>query len=654
MDLSVQILSDVTVWNKYARHINDLGRRETYDEVCNRYEAMMIKRYPGIEQSIKEKMLYIRQRKVLPSMRGFQFAGPAIDKNESRIYNCAFLPLNDVKSFSETMFLLLGGTGVGFSVQTTHVSKLPTIKIPTQQQKFVVDDSIEGWADAVKYLMKSFLGQRKYEPRFDFSAIRPKGERLITAGGKAPGPEPLKRCLFNIRQILTRKSNGEQLTPLECYDIQCHIADAVLAGGIRRAAMICLFDRFDEEMITCKSGPWWENNPQRGRSNNSAVLPRGIVTKDEFMKLWKMIEFSGAGEPGIYWTNDINWGTNPCCEIALKPYQFCNLCEINAGAVSTQEELNEAVSAGSFFGTLQAGFTDFHYLRPIWKETTEEDALVGVGMTGICSGSVLNLDLEEAAKVACDVNEETAKVIGINKAARVTTVKPSGTSSCVLGSSSGIHAWHDDYYLRRMQLNSQEALVPFFLENHPELIAPYEAIPGSYVLEFPQKAPEGAILRNEESAIDFLNRTHKFNMEWVRQGHRSGANTNNVSATCSIKKLPKMKKNVFPVGDSSLKNLVETWTPETDSFGQTVYAINEWPEVGEWMWENREFYNGLSVLPYDGGTYRQAPFETISKEKYERLIKSLSSVDLTKVIENEDTTNHTQELACAGGACEIK
>ena len=233
-------------------------------------------------------------------------------------------------------------------------------------------------------------------------------------------------------------------------------------------------------------------------------------------------------------------------------------------------------------------------------------------------------------------------------------MKPSGTSSCVLGSSSGIHAWHDDYYVRRMQLNSAEALVPFFLENHPELIAPYEAIPGSYVLEFPQKAPKGAILRNEESAIDFLKRTHKFNTEWVREGHRSGDNSNNVSATCSIKKLPKMKQETFPVtDDKGVQTQKVVYTPETDRYGQPVYAINEWPAVGLWMWENRDSYNGLSVLPYDGGTYKQAPFETISKSKYDRLMKSLVDVDLTKVIENEDSTSHTQELACAGGACEV-
>lgn len=330
------------------------------------------------------------------------------------------------------------------------------------------------------------------------------------------------------------------------------------------------------------------------------------------------------------------------------------MTEINAGTVKDQNDLMNRVKAAAYFGTLQAGFTDFHYLRPIWREITEEDALVGVGMTGICSGNVLDLDLEAAALLAVRVNEKVARSIGINSAARVTTVKPSGTSSCVLGSSSGIHGWHDDYYIRRMQLNGQEALVPFFLKNHPELIKPYEAIPGSYVLEFPQKAPKNAILRNEESAVDFLDRVHKFNMDWVRKGHVRGENTNNVSATCSIKKMPKMKEETFPVTDENGKqSRVTVYTPETDRYGNPVYAINEWPAVGEWMWKNKEYYNGLSVLPYDGGTYRQSPFESISKGKYERLMKSLVDVDLTGVMETEDSTSHTQELACSAGSCDI-
>lgn len=325
MDRSSEILSNVVVWDKYARYIENLQRRETFEEVCDRYQQMMTDRYPDLKPSILVAMKEVRSKKILPSMRGMQFAGAAIEKNESRIYNCSYLPIDDYRAFSETMFLLLGGTGVGYSVQKQHIALLPSIKKPEKSQKFVVEDSIEGWADAIKYLMKSYFGLRAYKPRFDFSAIRAKGERLITAGGKAPGPEPLKTCLFHIETILERVQEGDKLRPIDCHDILCHIADAVLAGGIRRAAMISLFSRDDLDMITCKSGKYYETNPQRDRANNSAILPRGEVSKEEFNELFKLIKASGAGEPGIYWTNNEDWGTNPCAEIALKPFQFCNL-----------------------------------------------------------------------------------------------------------------------------------------------------------------------------------------------------------------------------------------------------------------------------------------------------------------------------------------
>ena len=618
MDKSNKILSDITVWNKYARYKDEEQRRESYEEVCSRYESMMIQRYPEVKGEVQKNIHKIKEREILPSMRGMQFAGKAIEKNESRIYNCAFLPVDDYRAFSETMFLLLGGTGVGYSVQAHHVSRLPAIHAPEHSQKYVVEDSIEGWADAVKYLMKSYFGLRKFKPRFDFSAIRDKGERLVTAGGKAPGSGPLKRCLLEIELILSRLPEGRKLTPLECHDIQCHIADAVLAGGIRRAAMISLFDRFDNDMITCKSGDWWETNGQRGRANNSAVLPRNEVTEPEFMKLWSLIKASGSGEPGVYWTNNRDWGTNPCCEIALKPFQFCNLTEINVSIIKTQEELEENIGIASFFGTLQAGITDFHYLRPIWRETTAEDALIGVGMTGIASHSVEKLDLKAAAAVAVKVNKVTADLIGINPSSRVTTVKPSGSTSCVVGSSSGIHAWHAEYYIRRMELNAGEALVPYLLENHPELIKPLERRPGDYVLEFPQSAPKGAIIRTEETAVEFLDRVYRFNTEWVQEGHVKGDNCNNVSATCSIRE-------------------------------------DEWVYVGDWMWDERDTYNGMSVLPYyeEDSTYTQMPFETIDKATFDKMYASLENVDISKITETEDGTTLTENVACGGNSCEI-
>jgi ribonucleoside-diphosphate reductase alpha chain len=513
------------------------------------------------------------------------------------------------------MFLLLGGCGVGYSVQKHHIDQLPEIVKPIKEKRFLVGDSIEGWADAVKILMKSYLlgGPR---PKFDFRDVRPKGAMLITAGGKAPGPEPLKECLFQIQKILDRKENGDRLSPIECHDIICYIADAVLSGGIRRAALISLFSFDDDEMLTSKFGAWWENNPQRGRANNSAVILRDRIVKEEFLDLWKKIELSNAGEPGFFLTNDKDWGTNPCAEIALKPFQFCNLCEVNVSNLESQEDFNERVKLASFIGTLQASYTDFHYLRDVWKKTTEKDALIGVGMTGIASGAVLKLNMKEAAIIVKEENERVAKILGINKAARCTTVKPSGTTSMVLGTSSGVHAWHDKFYLRRMRLGKNEALYTHLAINHPELVEDEYFKPQTQaVVAVPQRAPEGAITRSE-SAMDLLHRLEKLHKEWIKPGHRTGRNTHNVSVTISLK-------------------------PE------------EWVEVGEWAWNNRNNYTALSCLPYDNGSYVQAPFETITEEQFNEAITKLHEVDLSKVIEQQDNTDQKGELACAGGACEI-
>ena len=616
MNIGLEILSDIVVFNKYAKYLPSENRRETYPEIIDRYVNMMKDKYPSLTKDIDDNAVYLYDKKVLPSMRALQFAGEAIKKNEARIYNCCYLPVDDYRAFSETMFLLLGGTGVGYSVQKSHIENLPEIRKPLKSQKFLVGDSIEGWADAVKHLVASYFGKRS-KPRFDFSDIRPKGTRLITAGGKAPGPEPLKECLFKIEQILDRKNDGEKLSSLEVHDIICHIADSVLAGGIRRAALISLFSADDEDMLTCKFGSWWETNPQRGRANNSAVLIRHKITKQFFLDLWKKIELSGSGEPGFYFSNNPDWGTNPCCEIALRPYQFCNLCEVNVSDVSSEDDFKDRVIVASFFGTLQAGYTDFHYLRPIWKKTTEKDALIGVGMTGIASMEVMKYNLEEAAALVKDTNEYIARIININKAARTTCVKPSGTTSCVLGTSSGIHAWHNEYYIRRMQMTKSEELYTYLKINHPELIADHLLLPSSAVVEIPIKAPEGSVTRHE-SALELLERVKKISNEWVRAGHRTGDNTHNVSATITIQE-------------------------------------DEWKSVGEWMWDNKESYNGLSVLPFFGGSYSQAPFEDITEEQYEEMVKHLHSINLYKVVEMEDITNLAGEVACSGAdSCEIK
>tara|TARA_R100001443_G_scaffold6208_2_gene14961 strand:+ start:850 stop:2709 length:1860 start_codon:yes stop_codon:yes gene_type:complete len=619
MEISNQILSEITVYMKYAKFVPELNRRETWEELVTRNKEMHQKKFPMLKDEIEEKYKLVYDKKVLPSMRSLQFGGKPIEISPNRIYNCAYLPIDSVDAFSETMFLLLGGTGVGYSVQRHHVNKLPMIQkpYPKRKRRFLIGDSIEGWADAIKVLMKSYMNGGGSRIEFDYSDVRPKGAMLVTSGGKAPGPQPLKECILKVKGILDTKETGDRLTTLEAHDIVCHIADAVLAGGIRRAALISLFNADDDEMISCKSGNWWETNPQRGRANNSACLMRHKITQDFFMDLWKRVELSGAGEPGIYLNNDKDWGTNPCCEIALRPNQFCNLCEINVSNIESQDDLNERVKAASFIGTLQAGYTDFHYLRDVWKETTEKDALIGVSMTGIGSGIVLGYDMKKAASLVKRENTRVAKIIGINKSARTTTVKPAGTTSLVLGTSSGIHAWHNDYYIRRIRVGKNESIYNYLKTNHPDLVEDEYFRPhDTAVIQVPQKAPEGSILRTE-SPFKTLERVKKVAAEWVAPGHRAGSNTHNVSATISLKQ-------------------------------------DEWELAGEWMWTNRNYYNGLSVLPYDGGTYTQAPFEDITKEKYEEMMKSLAEVDLSNVVEIEDNTNLSGELACAGGSCEIQ
>ena len=335
------------------------------------------------------------------------------------------------------------------------------------------------------------------------------------------------------------------------------------------------------------------------------------------MDLWERVKASGAGEPGFYFTFDKDWGTNPCCEIALRPFQFCNLTEVNVSNVSTQEEYEARVRAAAFIGTLQASYTDFHYLRPVWQRSTEKDALIGVSMTGIASGQVLEMDMKAAAKIVREENVRVANIIGINAAARSTCVKPAGTTSLTLGTSSGIHAWHNDYYIRRIRVGKNEPIYQYLLEFHPELVEDEYFRPhDTAVISAPQRAPQGAITRTE-SALDLLERVKKVSTQWVKTGHRKGQNTHNVSATVTIKE-------------------------------------DEWEEVGEWMWDNRACYNGLSVLPHSDHSYIQAPFDDCDEETYNEMMKSLESVDLTNVIEMQDNTDLQGELACAGGVCEIK
>ena len=613
----LEILSDLTVWSKYAKYLEHYNRRENWNEVTYRYLKMMSKKFPDLTEDILKYGKFILDKKVLPSMRMLQFAGKAVEVNEIRGYNCSYLPIDDYRAFSEVMFLLLSGTGVGYSVQNHHIKQLPIINKSAKNRRFVISDDITGWADSIKALMKYAFGKAS-KPVFDYSNIRKKGTPLITSGGKAPGAEPLKTCHHHIFTILDRKENGEQLSSLEVHDILCHIANCVLAGGIRRAAMISLFDIDDEEMLTCKFGNWWETDEQRGRSNNSAVLERDVLTEEVFFNLWNKIEQSGSGEPGFYLTNNKNWGVNPCCEIALRPFQCCNLCEINFSTIIDQQDFEDRVKAATFFGTLQASFTDFYYLREIWSETCKKDALLGIGMTGLACDKVNELDFEKAVKeVLIPFNKEVAKKIGINPAARNSCVKPSGTTSCVLSTASGIHEWWSKYYLRTIRFNKNEAIVDYLLKTNPYIVEDDVLRPHDTVcIRIPIKAPDGAILRENVTEIDLLERIKYISQKWITPGHINGDNNHNVSATISINN-------------------------------------GNWEKVGKWMWDNKEFYNGLSVLPFWGGTYKQAPFEEITEDVYNEYMKNLNNIDLTEVLEFENNVQLQNEAACAGGACEV-
>lgn len=623
--LSRKILSDITVYSKYSKYLPELRRRETWDEIVDRVVAMHSRRYPKLVEEIVDAFSYVRSKQVLPSMRSLQFSGKPIELSEVRGYNCSLLFIDDLTSFSETMFLLLMGCGVGYSVQTHHVEKLPPLKghitHKGRKKRYLIEDSIQGWAETIRVLVESYFNGTQ-DIDFDYRDIRPKGARLVTSGGKAPGPQPLKDCVHNIRKVLdnalTERGKGTQLTTLEAHDIECHIADAVLSGGIRRAACIAFFSFDDESMLGCKSGKWYETNPQRGRSNNSVVLLRHKLKEKDFNYVWDAIRYSGCGEPGFFLSNDKDMLSNPCCEASLKQNEFCNLTTINGGNITDQTDFNKRCKAAAFIGTLQASYTGFHYLRETWIENTEKDALLGISITGIANKKFLaDIDLETGAKICKDENTRVAKLLGVNKAARITCVKPEGTTSCVLGCSSGIHDWHSEYYIRRVRVSKKEPIYAYLKKHCPGILEDdFYKSETDAVINFPIKSPSGAITRNNSGAIDLLERIKKMYKEWIVPGHRKGSNTHSVSATVTIKD-------------------------------------DEWDTARDWMWKNRDCYAGLTVLPYDNTSYKQMPFEECTKEQYEELLTKVKDIDLTKVTEEEDNVAHQQETACAGGACSI-
>lgn len=1048
-ELSSKIVSDITIYTKYAKYKEDLKRRTNWNEIVREVVDMHKRKYPALSNEIDAAFQFVIDKKVIPSMRSMQFAGKAIELGESRIYNCAFLPIDNRIAFREVMFLLMGGTGVGYSVQKHHIAKLPAIKQPESTHRFIISDTAEGWSDAVNRLCKAYF-EGKSRPIFNYNDIRPEGSPLKKSGGKAPGPAKLKRTLNSIDNIL-RNAIGRKLSTVEVHDIVCYIASCVVSGGIRDSAMIALFSHDDNEMATCKGNfpvkvveetashiqveldldlakqdqiginayglnnyffnkaelgdaeiksiktdgkmPWYYFHPQRGKANNSALLVRGDTTREEFFALWEKTKSSGAGEPAAYWSSSTEWGTNPslrrgtlvltdsgiipieelqdreflvknlhgawskarcwlsgknkrlykltledgseyyatpehkwpvlqkpnmrdaysnggwekkttdklkagmilpvgrnteirhnnkgyigdredgffagwlygdgwitnriesrdkcefglcvsrsdvesggqiiidrlesyiknrlksessfrwrpdrglfetsinsdsarlhlakfgigpksagipksiltlasdefikgfidgivssdgsvslhdstnsdaysldivtiheklaqdlrtllgfygitskihprkmteqvtfpngivstpsqayslrisnnnnlhwfanvfdvtheskqkklekyvlmspkdrgikivsvelsdvcedvwdisvydkshcfqiatcitgnCVEIALRPFQFCNLTSVNAATVTSQQDFEARVRAAAFIGTLQAGYTNFHYLRDIWRETTEKEALLGVSITGIAYNRLQGIDLAAAAKVGLAENERVASLIGIKKAARLACIKPEGSGSLALGVfGAGIHSIYDRFFIRRIRYNANDRLHQYLKQHVPKLVELDKFDSNKGIISIPVCAPEAGIFRNE-TAIEFCERVKKFSQEWVKSGHRRGQNTHNVSATIYVKP-------------------------------------DEWEDLGRWMWDNKEYYNGLSCLPYDGGTYIQAPYEVISKEQYQAMLGNIHSIDLDNIMEDDDFTTLAAEKACAGGLCEF-
>ena len=545
-----------------------------------------------------------------PVTETFTLANGCITKN------CSYQPIDSVEAFGEALFILLCGTGLGYSVQKRHIKHLPKIQKPRQEGIFIVQDSIAGWSEALDALVRAYLYNR-VRPVFDFSTISPKGTYLVTTGTKAPGPEALKYMLQEVEQRLI-KGIGRQLRPIEIHDIICIISDCVLSGGIRRSALIALFDRDDEEMLHCKSGDWGLKHPYRARANNSAVLPRGETTYEEFCYIYKICQESKAGEPGFVWTNDLDWGVNPCAEIGLNPFQFCNLTTVNQTGIEDKRDFLQRIQHATFLGTLQAAYTDFPYLRPKWKETTEREALIGVSFTGIAdAGNIVTADwLRIGSKVVLDTNEKTSKKLSINYAARTTCNKPEGSGSCIVCSSSGTGDRHDDFYLRRIRINKDDSLAKYLAIVVPDLIENDLFSPNTVVLTIPQESPPGASLRRDSTALSMFDRVTMYYENWILPGHRSGANTHNVSCTINVRD-------------------------------------DEWENLRERMWTDRDKYAAISLLPFDTGVYKQAPFESCSKEKYEELSKIIGNVDLRDVFEDYDNTNRMQNFACTGGQCEV-
>lgn len=615
--------------SRYARWLDKEGRRENWDETVDRLVQFYGRQsqWAGTVGEWDEIRDAIYNLEVMPSMRALMTAGPALERCHVAAYNCAYLPVDSPRSFDEAMYILLCGTGVGYSVESKYIEQLPRISEQFEQTETVirVADSKEGWAKAFRELVSLLIAGQV--PRWDVSDVRPAGARLKTFGGRASGPEPLVD-LFEFTCALFRNSAGRRLTSLECHDLLCKVADIVVVGGVRRSAMISLFDVTDDRMSTAKMGAWWEANGIRRLANNSAVYENRKPDVGFFMKKWKELYDSKSGEPGLFSRyacqqiaarngrrdSSYDFGTNPCSEIILRPFQFCNLTEVVVRAGDTYEDLERKARIASILGTIQSSFTDFKYLRKRWKDTCDEERLLGVSLTGICDNlALLGYDsvLSSLRDAVVQTNGEWANRLGINPSVATTCVKPSGTVSQLVNSASGLHARHSDYYLRTVRADNKDPLTTFLKDqgvyNEPDVMAPNTTT----VFYFPQKSPEGAVTRDQKSAVQMLELWEKLQDDWCE--HKP-------SATINVKE-------------------------------------HEWMDVAAWVYNKFDKLSGVSFLPYDGGSYKQAPYQEVTKEDYEAWIKEHPPVDIDwsklSEYENEDSTTGSQEFACTGGVCEV-
>lgn len=598
--------------SRYARYLPEEGRRETWTETVDRYIAFFKERHPTVRVPWDQLRNAIHNMEVMPSMRCLMTAGPALERDNVAGYNCAYVAVDDPIVFDEIMYVLLCGTGVGFSVERQEVSKLPQVpeNMKIVKATIVVEDDKIGWAMALRELISYLYAGRI--PKWDVSKVRPAGAPLVTFGGRASGPAPLVE-LFNFVVSKFVRAAGRQLNSLEVHDIVCKIASTVVVGGVRRSALLSLSNLTDERMRKAKTGEWYFAEPQRALANNSVAYTEK-PDMGVFMREWFNLYESKAGERGFFsrYALDLparrdrnhSFGTNPCSEIILRSKQFCNLTEVVLRPLDDWEDIARKVKLATILGTLQATLTDFRYLSDEWKKNTEEEALLGVSLTGIMDVDMLPL-LDEAKRLAVRTNKQWAAKLGINQSAAVTCVKPSGTVSQLVDASSGIHPRYAEYYIRRVRADKLDPLSKALKEQG----VPCEDDvhnPNAYVFSFPMKSPDGATTRNDLTAVEQLEFWLDVDDEWCEH-----------KASVSI-----------------------------------YVREHEWMDVGAWVYENMDNMSGVSFFPYDDHVYQQAPYEEITEAEYNKLVAAMPEINLN-VPEHEDTTTGSQEYACIGGACEL-